>query len=306
MNAREFGALVLLGAIWGASFLFIRITAPVFGPLFLMAIRLILGGLILAGVAVLIHNSPALRGKWREFLILGALNAGIPFTLIAFAQLELTVAMASILNSTTPLFTTLVAAVWIGEALTRNKILGVILGIIGVIILFGGSPFEITPTFLISALASLGAAFAYGLGTVYAKRAFQDVSILTMSIGQLLGAGILLLPISMTALPQTVPTDDVLLSLVLLIVVSTSFAYLLFFYLLDHVGPTKTSAVTFLVPVFGTIWGTIVLQEPLSAGLFAGLAIILLSVTLVTEIGFGKSKRKPYTKLNPNIIENKP
>ena len=295
MNAREFGALVLLGAIWGASFLFIRITAPVFGPLFLMAIRVILAGLILAGVAVLIHKSPTLRGQWREFLILGALNAGIPFTLIAFAQLELTVAMASILNSTTPLFTTLVAAIWIGEALTRNKILGVILGIIGVTVLVGGSPFELTPTFLISALASLGAALAYGLGTVYAKRAFQDVPILTMSIGQLLGAGILLLPISMTALPHTAPTVDVLLSLVLLIVVSTSFAYLLYFYLLEHVGPTKTSTVTFLVPVFGTIWGTIFLQEPLSAGLFAGLAIILLSVTLVTEIGFGKSKRKPIT-----------
>ena len=295
MNAREFGALVLLGAIWGASFLFIRITAPVFGPLFLMAIRVILAGLILAGVAVLIHKSPTLRGQWREFLILGALNAGIPFTFIAFAQLDLTVAMASILNSTTPLFTTLVAAVWIGEALTRNKILGVILGIIGVTILVGGSPFELTSTFLISALASLGAALAYGLGTVYAKHAFQDVPILTMSIGQLLGAGILLLPISMTALPHTAPTVDVLLSLVLLIVVSTSFAYLLYFYLLEHVGPTKTSTVTFLVPVFGTIWGTIFLQEPLSAGLFAGLAIILLSVTLVTEIGFGKSKRKPIT-----------
>src|SRR5215207_7023803 len=124
MEARDLGALLLLGALWGASFLFIEVAVPALGPVLLVELRVLLaaGALVLCAVAV--GSLPAIRARWKEFLFLGGLNAAAPFTLIATSQLNLTASLAAILNSTTPLFGAVVAAVWIGEALTVRKAVG--------------------------------------------------------------------------------------------------------------------------------------------------------------------------------------
>jgi drug/metabolite transporter (DMT)-like permease len=149
----------------------------------------------------------------------------------------------------------------------------------------GGSALQVTPTLIVAALASLAAAFCYGLGTVYASEHFRETPILTTSIGQLLGAGVLLLIPSLAAVPQTVPPVDALLALLALAFLSTSFAYLLYFYLVNHIGPTRTITVTFLVPVFGTLWGVLFLQEVFTGGMLLGMVVILGSVGLVTGAG---------------------
>jgi drug/metabolite transporter (DMT)-like permease len=288
MKLIHVGALVLLGAIWGASFLFIRVAAQPFGPLALMFTRVIVAGLLLLAYAAFVQQIPHLRAHWREFVMLGALNSALPFVLIAFSQLTLNASLAAIINSMTPLFTALIAALWGSEELTWQKVMGVILGIIGVAVLVGGSPLELTSTVVIAALASVAAAFFYGLAANYAARHFTGMRPLHTSIGQLLGASVVLLLPAAATIPQTLPPTSAIGALLALTLLSTSCAYLLYFYLLNNVGATRAASVTFLVPVFGTIWGIIFLNEPFNVGMLVGGAIILASVGLVLSSRYRK------------------
>src|SRR5215207_5776506 len=129
MRPKDLGALILLGALWGGSFLFIRVAVPALGPFVLMELRVGLASLALTLYAVAASRQPKLRARWREFLIIGTVNAAIPFSLIAAAEINLTASLAAILNSTTVLFTAVVAALWMGEALTARKVVGVVSGI---------------------------------------------------------------------------------------------------------------------------------------------------------------------------------
>lgn len=284
------GALVLLAAIWGASFLFIRQAAHDFGPFGLMFLRTFLAGLVLLASVVVMRNLPNLQGKWRIFFIMGTLNAALPFTLIAFSELTITASLASILNSTTPLWTALIAAIWVGDKLTPTKIMGLILGIVGVTVLVGGSPLEFNTEYLIAVFAMLTAAFCYAVGTVYAAQHVKGISAIHASIGQLLAAAIVLAIPAAATIPETPPSTSAVLALLALVLLSTSFAYLLYFFLLKNVGPTNTAATIFLVPVFGTIWGIIFFKEPFNLGMLLGMALILMSVGLVLGIGLPKTK----------------
>ena len=291
MEARDLGMLLLLGALWGASFLFIEVAVPALGPLLLVDLRVLLAAAALALCAVIVGRLPALRARWREFLVLGGLNAAAPFTLIATSQVNLTASLAAILNSTTPLFAAVVAAAWIGEALTVKKAVGLLLGVVGVAVLVGLDPVPLSGIVLLSVGASLLAALCYALGGVYAKRTFSGVSPLGIGIGQQAGAAAILLPPSIATFPGEPPAITVVLSVLGLALLSTAVAYLLYFRLITSVGPTKTLTVTFLVPVFGMLFGVLLLEEPFGLGTLVGLAIILSGVALVTGI-FSSGKRK--------------
>jgi drug/metabolite transporter (DMT)-like permease len=293
MKPIHIGALVLLGAIWGASFLFIRVAAHDFGPLLLMFVRVILAGLVLLAYAVATKQTPDLRSRWREYLVVGALNSALPFVLIAWSELTLSSSLAAIINSTTPLFTAVIAALWGSEQLTWQKILGVILGVVGVAVLVGGSTLELNQAVILAALASVGAAFFYGWGTNYASRHFGGMPPLHTPIGQLLGASVILLIPAGASIPEQMPSTNSIIALLALILVSTTFAYIIYFYLLNNVGPTRTASVTFLVPVFGTIWGILFLEESFNAGMLVGMAIILASVALVLSARYHQPKPVP-------------
>ncbi len=293
MSAKDLGALVLLGMLWGGSFLFIRVAVPVLGPFVLVELRVGLAALALVLYAVAVGRLPKLRERWREFVIIGALNAALPFSLISAAEIELMASLAAILNSTTVLFTSLVAAAWMGETLTRGRVGGVILGIVGVAVLVGWDPVALNGPVLLSVGAMLCGSLCYGLGAVYAKRTFVGVPSLALAIGQQAAAAAILLPLAAVSPPaETSPSLVVVLSVLGLALLSTAVAYLLYFYLISSVGPTKTSTVTFLVPVFGLLLGVLLLDEPVGAGTLAGLGIILLSVALVIGIVPGINKEK--------------
>lgn len=292
MGARDVGMLLLLGALWGASFLFIEIAVPALGPVLLVDLRVLLAATALALCTVIVGHLPALWARWKEFLILGGLNAAAPFTLIAASQLNLTASLAAILNSTTPLFAAVVAAAWIGEALTVSKAVGLLLGVVGVVVLVGLDPVPLSGIVLLSVGASLLAALCYALGGVYAKRAFLGVSPLSMGIGQQAGAAAILLPPAIAAVPGEAPSLAVVLSVLGLALLSTAVAYLLYFRLITSVGPTKTLTVTFLVPVFGVLFGVLLLEEPVGIGTFVGMGTILSSVALVTGVRFRVAKEK--------------
>ena len=292
MNARDLSALFLLGALWGGSFLFIRVAVPILGPALLMELRVLLAAVALALYAVVVGRLPALRARWKEFLVLGGLNAAAPFTLIAISQLNLTASLAAIMNSTTPLFAAVVAAAWIGEELTTRKIFGLLLGVVGVAVLVGLDPVPLNGVVLLSVGASLLAALCYALGGVYARRTFPGVPPLAMCIGQQAAAAAILLPLATASLPEESTSLAVLLSVLGLALLSTAVAYLIYFRLMASVGPTKTLTVTFLVPVFGVLFGVLLLGDPVGVGTFAGMGIILSSVALVTGISLGRAKEK--------------
>jgi drug/metabolite transporter (DMT)-like permease len=270
--------------MWGASFLFIRVAVPALGPASLVDIRVVLsaGALLLYGL--LTGYQFSLRGHMVSLLALGAINAAIPFSLIAFAELSLSASLAAILNATTPLFTAIVAAVWLGDPFTWKKSVGLALGVVGVGVTVGLSPLHLTAVVALAIGASLLAAFFYALGGVYARVRFSDVPAMTLAFGQQLGAGIILLPVAIVRPPLHVPSPHAVASVLALAVLSTSVGYLLYFFLMASVGPTSTLSVTFLVPIFGGFWSVLFLGEHVGAGLLGGLAIILLSVGLVTNI----------------------
>ncbi len=290
MTGRDLGALILLGVLWGASFLFIRVAVPVFGPFALVELRVTLAVLALLVYGVAIGRLPKVRAHWRRFVILGLVNSAIPFSLIAFAEIELTASLAAILNSTTVLFTAVVAAIWTGEALTAGQATGVVLGVAGVAALVGWDPVAVTGAVLLSVAAMLLASLSYALGATYAKRAFADLPPLTMAVGQQAGAAMLLLVPASVSLPERNLSVAAGLSVLGLAVLSTAVAYILYFRLIESVGPTSTVTVTFLVPVFGLLFGVLLLGEPFGLGTLAGLGIVLLSVALVTGIASPKGK----------------
>jgi len=294
MGARDLGALVLLAALWGASYIFIRVAVPALGPFVLMGARVALASGALALYAVLLaRGMPKFRSRWKEFLIVGATNSAIPFTLIAAAELELTASLAAILNSTTALFVAVVAAVWIGESLTIKKVVGLLLGFAGVVVLVGWDPVPLNGAVLLAVGAMLAASLSYAVGGVYVKRTFAGVSPLAMTIGQQGAAAAILLPLAAASLPGEAPPLPAALSALALALLCTAVAYLLYFRLIENVGPTKTLAVTFLIPVFGLLFGVVLLDEPVGLGTLVGFAIISYGVALVTEIRFlGRGKER--------------
>lgn len=291
MSPKDLMTLLALGALWGASFLFIRVAVPSLGPVLLMELRLGLAAATLALLAVAVGRLPKARARWKQFLFLGTVNAAIPFTLIAAAEIYLTASLAAIINSTTVMFTAVVAAVWLGDALTARKVVGIVLGIVGVAALVGWDPIVLDAPVLLSVAAMLGASLSYAVGAVYVKRNFKGVPPLSMAIGQLSAGALVLLPLTAAGLPGEAPPLAAVVSVLGLALLSTAVAYLLYFRLIENVGPTSTVTVTLLVPVFGLLFGVLLLEEPFSLGTIAGLAMVLFSVALVTGLGFAEGKK---------------
>ena len=284
MKIKDMGFLFILAAMWGSSFLFMRVSSPVLGPFMVIELRVLIAGLALLAYSAFTKHKRNLLKMWKQYLLLGTINAAIPFTLIATATLTLNASLASILNSTTPLFGVLVAWLWMKESLTLKKTIGVIIGITGVIILIGWSPFPLTLKVVMAATLSILAAISYAFGGVYAKKTFKGIDSLSLAIGQQLGAAILLFPIAFAKIPTKPISSTIIFSILALALVCTAVAYILYFYLIESVGPTKTLTVTFLVPLFGVLWGVIFLRESITFGTLIGLVVILSSIFIMSDI----------------------
>ena len=198
--------------------------------------------------------------------------------------------VAAILNSTTVIVTPIVAAVWMGDDLTTRKAIGIVVGIVGVAVLVGWDPLPLNGAILLAVAAMLLASLSYALGATYAKRSFSGIPPLGMAIGQLGGTVLLLFPLAVVSLPEEAPSTVVALSILGLAFLSTAVAYLIYFRLIENVGPTSTVTVTLLVPVFGLLFGVLLLEEPFGPGTLVGLGIILTSVVLITGIAPRKNK----------------
>ncbi|MCY4061592.1 MAG: DMT family transporter [Chloroflexi bacterium] len=294
MSLKQLVALLTLGALWGASYIFIRVAVEPIGPVLLMFLRAALTAAILLAYARARRIQLEIREHWRKFLVLGFFGSALPFTLIAWAELTVTGSMAAILMSTTPLFTAFVAALGLGEPLTPYKLIGALLGIVGVSITVGGSPLAQSPEVIAATIALLAATLSYATGGVFAKRFLGGLDNLSLSTGQLLSAAIILAPLSALDLPVHELSATAILATLGLVVLCTAFAYQLYYYLVISAGPLQALTVTLLIPVFGLIWGALLLDEGISAGMIGGLVIVLFSVGLVT--GMVAPGRRAITK----------
>ncbi|MBL0386719.1 EamA family transporter [Tumebacillus sp. ITR2] len=275
--------LFSLAAMWGSSFLFMRVGAPALGPVVLIELRVLLAGITLLGFAAVLKHKIRILHLWKKYLLLGTLNAALPFCFIATAELHLSASLAAILNATTPLFTAVVAWGWLKEPFTFKKLLGIFFGIFGVVVLVGWDPQNSGESILWSVVCSLLAALLYAVAGVFSSRAFKGETSMDMAIGQQLAAALVLLPVSLFVLPSEFPSMDVVWSVLVLAVFCTAIGYLLYFGLMKSVGPVKALTVTFIVPVFGTIWGALFLAEAITGQVFVGMLLILMSVFLVSR-----------------------
>jgi len=286
MRKAEYALLVVLGAMWGLSYVFYRVGAPALGPALFVELRvLIAGGSVVAYLLVTgrwAQTEARLRQKWRQYLVLGGVNAAIPFTLIAVAELTLPASFASVLNSTAPLFSALLGIPLLGQRIGARQGGGIVLGIGGVVVLVGAAPFALTPLVIASACASLLAAFSYGFAAIYVRRRLPNEDPIHLTVGQQLAGALLLLPLAGAELPGAHFSTPALVSVLGIALISTALAYVIYFRILQSTGPTEALTVTFLIPIFGVIWGYALLREPLGLGLIAGVALILAGVGLAT------------------------
>jgi drug/metabolite transporter (DMT)-like permease len=293
VKQRDLVDLLLLGAIWGASFLFMRIAAPSFGPVALVEVRMLIGGLFLLPLLALRGRLGALRDHGGRIALVGVLNSTVPFLLITYAMLTLTTAMGSVLNATVPMWTALVAALWLREPPRPSQWVGLAVGAAGVLVLVGdrldfdpaGAGWEET----VAIGAALAGMLLYGVSANVAKRTLAGVPTLATATGSQLVAAILLAPAAVFFWPPRPPSLGDWLAAVVLGVVCTGFAYVLYFRLIDRIGAMRAANVTYLIPLFATIYGMAFLAEPLTPRLLAGGAIVLAG----TALALGVASRLP-------------
>jgi drug/metabolite transporter (DMT)-like permease len=234
-----------------------------------------------------------LRPYAARLLVLGLLNAALPFTLVAYAELRLTASLVAVLGATVPLFGALLSAALLGEPVTGRRGAGLMLGLVGVGVLTGWSPVTLDRTALLSIAATLVASLSYASAGVFSKRSLSGVPTATLALGQQVGAlAWLALPAVLLA-PSARPTSGALAALAALAVFSTALAFVLFFRLLARIGPTRTQTVTYIVPAFGMLWGALFLGERITAGMLAGFLSIAASMVLVNGIALPGLRRRP-------------
>jgi len=275
MHPRDVVRLLLLAGLWGGSFAFIRVAVPELGALWLAFARVALAFAALFVLALGRRAVPSFLAHWRSYAVIGIVNSALPFALFSFAEEYIGASTAAVLNATSPFFGAVVAALWLKDALTLPKLAGMGLGLAGVVVLVGWQAEPLTGTTLVASLACLAAAFCYGLASVYAKRNMRDVPSAAMALYSQLTAAIVLAPaLTFVPLPSS-PTPLVVGNVVALALGSTALAYLLYFRLIATIGPARALTVTFLIPLFGVLWGYLFLGEPLAANTLVGCALIL-------------------------------
>lgn len=301
MGTTEWGIIALLSVIWGGSFLFLKIALRELPPFTLVLVRVGGAGILMYAIMAMMGRPrfSAVPGLWRSFFILAAFNNAIPFVLFAYGQSHIAIGLASILNATTPLWGVIVAHFFTpDEKATVGKIAGVAIGISGVVVMVGSAVLAKLGDNVLAQLACLVATLCYAIASVYGRRfKAQGIRPMEVSTGQLLAAAALILPIALvTEAPWTLPAPSMstILAMTGFVVLSTTFAYFLYFKLLESAGATNSLLVTFLIPITAILLGTIFLDESLEPKHYLGMGLIGLGLAAID----GRPYRLLFTRAN--------
>ncbi len=284
MRSRDILELLVLSALWGASFLFMRIAVPEFGPVVLAELRVGIASIFLLPILMMRADLAELRTHWKKLATVGTVNSAIPFMLLPFSTLYLTGGFASILNATSPLWAALIAWVWLSVKLDLSRITGLIIGFGGVVVLvWNKASFNLGGVSL-AIIAAILASIFYGIGANYTKKYVQGVSPLAIATGSQLAAAVVLFPGAIALWPDGPISVRAWAAVITMGVASTGFAYIVYFRLIANVGPASAITVTYLVPGFAVFWGAVVIDEKLTATMVIGCAIILFGTALATGL----------------------
>lgn len=291
MKTRDLIDLILLAALWGGSFLFMRLSVPEFGAIPMMMVRTALAGLLLLPLLIWKKHHQIMLKEIVPISIAGIIGSAIPFSLIAYSTLYITAGFASVLNAVTPMFTAAVAFIWLGHRLSKMATSGLMIGISGVLILVWDKIGFSGGNVALAIMAGISGTLCYGLAANYTKQKLSGVTPLAITTGSLLAAAIFLLPMAIYWWPEKMPSNQAWLNVALLAIACTAFAQVLFFRLIAKTGATNATTVTFLIPVFGLLWGNIFLDEALEIGVLIAGGVILVGTGMSTGMikGVGKT-----------------
>ena len=279
---------MLLAALWGSSFLFMRLGAQEFGALPTAGLRVTIASLFLLPLLLWRGLGPQLAAHWKKVFFMGLFNSALPFACFCYALLSISTGLSSVLNATVPLFGALVAWVWLKDRPNSSRIVGLLLGFAGVALLaWDKASFKPDANGLSSAwaiMACLLACLSYGISASFTKRHLGGLSSLVTSTGSQLGAALGLALPTWWLWPQRMPGSGAWLALLALGVLCTGVAYILFFWLIENVGPTRALTVTFVVPVFAVIYGSILLHETISPWMLLCAAVIICGTALSANL----------------------
>ncbi len=276
-------SLLYCGAAFGGAFLFMRLAAPELPAVVVAFGRVSVAALILLPFAGR-ERLAALRGQWRDYVVVGFFMAAAPFALFAFAERSITAGLGSIINATTPLWTAIILAAWVRQAPTPRRVAAIGVGFVGVGIIVGLEGLHLAPGALTAVVAATLGAASYGLALTYIRRRMAPQSPLQLALGQLLAASVLLAPLALLSAGAATPSGESLLAILGLGLFSTAIAWPILFRLNRDVGPMATSTVTFLNPVFGALWGTLFLGETISPTFLLGALLVFVSLLLIFEL----------------------
>ncbi len=282
MRPRDVFELLLLAALWGASFLFLRVATPEFGPVALIEVRVALASAFLLPILIARSGTADLRNHWWPIFLVGLFNSALPFCLFAYSTLYVTGGFAAIINATSPLFGALVAWLWLGDRLDASRVVGLTIGFFGVVVLVWNKiSFGFEGASLAIPAAILGAAL-YGVAASYTKRYLSGVTPLALATGSQIAAVLLLLPGAIWLWPEAKVSASAWTATVIMGIACTAIALLLYFRLIANVGPAKAISVTYLIPGFAVLWGAMFLGEVLTLNMIVGCVVILLGTALAT------------------------
>lgn len=284
MNTASLVRLLLLGMIWGASFLFQRITVPATGAAFTAATRLALAALMLLSLLMVLRKPLRIAERWRPYLVLGVFNSALPFLCFASAARLLPSGYLAVINATVPLFTVLLVWLMTRSRPSPSKLAGVVVGLTGVAVLARFGPLAVDVHTLMGLGLALLAVIFYAGSAWYVRGLAGGDDPLVLAGCSVIAAALVMAPLGLANLPALPLKGSVVMSLAALGLVCTGLAYLLYFRLLSDVGSEKAVTNTFLVPVFAQAWGALFLGEHLTAAGVGGCALVLLAVALVFEL----------------------
>jgi drug/metabolite transporter (DMT)-like permease len=297
MTRRYVPLLLVLTSIWGSSFLFIEVALDDMEPSVLVELRLLAAALVLVPFLAVREGARAafgqLRAGWWPLVVLGAINAALPFTLIAWGQKHIDSGIAAIANASVPIFVVLLAIRFRpSEKVTGARALGIVAGLVGVAVLAGANP-EGSWWAAAGTLAVVVASFLYAAGALFAQTHVEDLDPILLVTGSTLAAALMLAPLSIAQAPSSLPGWEAWVAVTVLGVGGMALGQFIYYVLVEHHGSTKASLVTYLLPGMALILGIVFLDEPLTVAAVAGLALVLFGVALGSGLLRPSRRRQP-------------
>lgn len=279
MNYKITAYFIFLAAVWGASFMFMRVGVPEFGAYAFGGLRVGIAGLVLLPLLLKPKRFKEYKANWLKLSLIGIFSTAMPFMLFSFAAYQINAGVLSVMNASVPVMTGVIAHFFFKDYLTRQQFIGLVVGVLGVTLLVSDG-LQSGQSAWWAFAAALGACVCYALGSNLAKRYLSGISPMTTAASGLVASGVVTLPIVLIFFPQTAISGAAWGSVLAIAILSTAVAMIVFYQLLQMVGPTKTVTVTLLIPLFGIFWGVVLLGETVSSNMFLGSVVILLGTAL--------------------------